>query len=152
MTLPRTCLALLSLTTIASSAFISESACAASINWDKRLEKANQQLSIGEVDKAIAMLSDEVKKHPEAGPPHVALGRALKSKGRRSDAKSEFKRSTEVDPGYADAFYELGAMQDNDGEWQAAVSSFEQYLQLAPDSDRAKSVSERIRNCKEKLD
>jgi tetratricopeptide (TPR) repeat protein len=152
-------LALLSFVGIASGALICESAffptkafSAAPIDWDKRLEKANHQLSIGEVDQAVGMFSAELKKHPEAGAPHVALGRALKKKGKLSDAKSEFQRSTEVDPGYAPAFYELGAMQENDKEWQAATSSFEQYLQLAPDADNSKSASERLRNCKQNLE
>ncbi|MBX9770040.1 MAG: tetratricopeptide repeat protein [Candidatus Obscuribacterales bacterium] len=143
-------LILLTLISITSSLPMSQAA--APIDWDKRLAKANQQMSIGEVDQAIGMFSAEVKKHPESGAPHVALGRALKKKGKMSDAKSEFTRSTEVDPGYADAFYELGAMQENDREWQAAVSSFEQYLQLAPDADRAKSTAERLRNCKQQLE
>ncbi len=143
-------LILLALISITSSFPMSQAA--SPIDWDKRLAKGNQQMSIGEVDQAIGMFSAEVKKHPEAGAPHVALGRALKKKGKMSDAKSEFTRSTEVDPGYADAFYELGAMQENDREWQAAVSSFEQYLQLAPDADRAKSTAERLRNCKQQLE
>ena len=109
-------------------------------------------MSIGEVDRAINMFSDEVKKHPEAAPPHVGLGRALKKKGRMSDAKSEFKRATEVDPNYADSYYELGAMQENDREWKAAAASFEQYLQAAPDADNARSAAERLRNCKEKME
>lgn len=138
---------------IASSAFFFTPAfTAAPIDWDKRLEKANHQLSIGEVDQSIGSFSNEVKKHPEAGAPHVGLGRALKRKGKLSDAKSEFQRSTEVDPGYAEAFYELGAMQENDKEWQAAASSFEQYLQLAPDADRSKSAGERLRNCKQQME
>lgn len=144
-------LVLLSL--MASIALFPSSASSASqIDWDKRLAKANQQMSIGEVDQAITMFTSEVNKHPEAGPPHVGLGRALKKKGKLSAAKSEFTRSTEVDTGYAPAFYELGAMQENDREWQAAASSFEQYLQLAPDADNAKAASERLRNCKQNLE
>jgi len=149
----------LSITGMAVSAFIFEGALfpssalsASPIDWDKKLSKANQQMSIGEVDTAINMFSAEVKKHPEAGAPHVALGRAFKKKGRLSDAKAEFQRSTEIDPGCADAFYELGAMQENDKDYKAAASSFEQYLQLAPDSDRARSTAERLRNCKQQFE
>ncbi len=145
------CLALLSVSLL-STTFISTAWSATQIDWSKKLEKANHQLAIGEVDVAINLFSAEVKKHPEAGPPHVGLGKALKRKGRLSEAKSEFTRSSEVDPGYAEAFYELGSMQENDREWQAAASSFEQYLQLAPDSDHAKSAGERLRNCKEHIE
>lgn len=152
-------LASLSILGVVVSAFIFEGALfpspalsASPIDWDKKLAKANQQMSIGEVDTAIKMFSAEVQKHPEAGAPHVALGRALKKKGRLSDAKAEFQRSAEVDPGYADAFYELGAMQENDKDWKAAANSFEQYLQLAPDADRARSTAERLRNCKQQFE
>lgn len=149
----------LSIMGVAVSAFIFEGALfpspafsATPIDWDRKLAKANQQMSIGEVDNAIKMFSAEVQKHPEAGAPHVALGRALKKKGRQSDAKAEFQRSTEVDPGYAEAYYELGAMQENDKDYKAAASSFEQFLQLAPDSDRARSTAERLRNCKQQFE
>lgn len=157
--MPNNQLAQSSIMGVAMSAFIfggalfpTSALSASPIDWDKRLAKANQQMSIGEVDVAIKMFSSEVQKHPEAGAPHVALGRALKKKGRLSDAKAEFQRSTEVDPGYADAFYELGAMQENDRDYKAAASSFEQYLQLAPDSDRARSTAERLRNCKQQFE
>ena len=119
------------------------------IDWDKRLKKGYYELSIGNMEKAIKIFSSEAKKHPEAGPPHTALGRALKKDAKKMEAKGEFRRATEVDPSYPDAYYELGAMMESDKEYALAAQAFETYLQLAPYSTRKVGVSERIRFCKE---
>lgn len=123
-------------------------AFAGPIDWDKRLDKGRYELSIGNVDKAISIFSGQVKSHPEAGAPHTDLGRALKRKGDLRGAKSEFRRSTEVEPAYAEAHYELGAMEQYDKEWALAASEFERYLQLDPSSPKQDAVSERLRDCK----
>lgn len=121
------------------------------IDWDKKLKNGRYELSVRNVDKAIALFAKEVKDHPEAGPPHTELGKALKLKGRLMEAKAEFRRSSEVEPGYADAWYELGSMEAYDKEYQLAVEAFERFLQLAPYSDKREAVAERIRFCKGEL-
>lgn len=118
------------------------------IDWDKKLKDGRYELAARNVDKAIVLFAKEVKDHPEAGPPHTELGKAFKLKGRLMEAKSEFRRSTEVDAGYADAWYELASMEAYDKEYQLAAEAFERYLQLAPYSDKREAVTERIRFCK----
>ncbi len=121
------------------------------IDWDKRLAKARQLMDTNNVEEAMKILSDELKKHPEAAAPHTDLGKAYKKRGKMMLAKSEFRRATEVDPSYAEAWYELGAMEQADKEFELAVRAFERFLQMQPYSDRKATVEERIRACKSNL-
>lgn len=98
-------------------------------------------------DKALAMFQSELDKHPESGAVRTAVGSCLKRKGKLAEAKAMFRRATEVEPGYADAYYELGAMLQNDKDYAEARKSFERYMQLAPVSSRNASVEERIKDC-----
>lgn len=130
------------------SIWLVPAALAKDIDWDKRLQKGYQELSLGNVNEAIKTFQSKVDSHPDSGACHTALGLALKKKGKLGVAKSEFHRATEVEPGYPEAYYELGSMQESDKEYSAAATSFEKFLQLKPDTDR-KGVPDRIRFCKE---
>ena len=106
---------------------------------------------IGNYEQAVKMFGADVDKHPESGAARTALGMALKRQGKMGEAKSSFRRATEVEPGFADGHYELGAMLENDKEFSEAVKSFERYLQLAPLSSKKQSVEARIRFCRQKI-
>jgi len=121
---------------------------AKAIDWDKRLQNGYKQMSIGNVDEALKLFESKVKAHPESAACHTALGRALKKKGKLAQAKAEFRRAIEAEPGYADAYYELGSLEESDKQFSAAAQAFEKYLSLKPDTD-LKGVPDRIRYCKE---
>jgi len=121
------------------------------IDWEKKLQKGYYNLSIGNTEEAIVFFQTKVKDYPASGACHTGLGVALKRKGKMTEAKSELRRSTEVEPTYADAFYELGAMLESDKDYAGAAQSYEQYLVLKPDSNRRTVVGERIRFCKEHM-
>ena len=121
------------------------------IDWEKKLQKGYYNLSIGNTEEAIVFFQDKVKSYPASGACHTGLGVALKRKGKMSEAKSELRRSTEVEPTYADAFYELATMLESDKDYAGAAQSYEQYLVLKPDSNRRTVVGERIRFCKEHM-
>lgn len=121
------------------------------VDWEKKLAKGYYELSIGNVDKAIDMFREKVKAHPESGACRTALGTALKKKGKLAEAKGEFATATAVEPAFANAYYELGAMQESDKEYAAAAQSFEKFLQLSTDGNRKSSVTDRLRFCKEHM-
>jgi tetratricopeptide (TPR) repeat protein len=121
------------------------------IDWDKRLAKGYHQMSIGNYEEAVKMFGSEVDKHPESGAARTALGMALKRQGKMGEAKASFRRATEVESGFAEGQYELGAMLENDKEYSEALKCFERYLQLAPLSSKKASVEDRIRFCKQKI-
>jgi tetratricopeptide (TPR) repeat protein len=120
-------------------------------NFDKILEKGNQQLTLGNTKEAAAIFAEKVAKYPESGVCHLAYGKALKRIGKLSEAKAEFKSASENDPTLSDAFYELGAAQESDKEYDGALTAFQRYLELKPDEANRKGIPDRIRFCKEHM-
>ncbi|MFA6210165.1 MAG: tetratricopeptide repeat protein [Candidatus Obscuribacterales bacterium] len=116
-------------------------------NWDVALKEANHLLAIGESEKAAAIFESKIKKYPNSGACHTALGRSLKRLGKLDQAKTEFLRSTEVEPTYADGFYELGVLQESDKEWAEAAKAFTRYVELRPDSGQRRTIEDRILYC-----
>lgn len=121
------------------------------VDWDTKLKPAYDWIERSDPDKAIVLFNGFIAKYPAAAPPHMGLGMALKHKGKTGEAKAEFQKTTQVDPGFAEAYYELGAIQQIDKEYAAAVENFERYLQLAPTSSKKNSVADRIVVCRENL-
>lgn len=121
------------------------------IDWDKELVKERQMLETNNVEEAMKVLDKYLKKHPEVAALHSDMGKALKKRGKLAEARAEFKRATEVDANYADAWYELGAMYQNDREWQLAIDAFERFLSVVPYADRKEAVKDRVNFCKAKL-
>lgn len=121
------------------------------IDWDSKLKPSYDWIERGDPDKAIALLSEIIGKNPEAGPPHICLGMALKKKGKTGEAKGEFQRSIQLDPGGGEAYYELASIQQIDKEYAQAADNFEKYLQIVPTSTKRNSVSDRIKFCREQL-
>lgn len=136
-------------TVIAMAVAVSFQFCFAksTIDWDKKLAKGYDWMQRGDYDKALSMFQSELDKHPESGAVRTAMGLVLKKKGKLAEAKASFRRSTEVEPDFAEGYYELGAMLQNDKDYVEAKKCFERYMQLAPLSSRAASVEERIKDC-----
>lgn len=136
-------LALIYLATISWTA-----AVAKDIDWDRTLAKGYDQLSKGNTEEAIKTFQEQVRKHPESAECHTGLGKSLKRLHKLSEAKEEFRRSTELNPNFAEGFYEYGAVLEDDKDFQNAANAFEHFLQLKPDSGQRKTVSDRITFCR----
>jgi tetratricopeptide (TPR) repeat protein len=117
-------------------------------NWDHDLASGYDQLSKGNTEVAIKFFQDKVRKHPTSAACHTGLGKAWKRLHKISEAKEEFRRATECDPTFADGFYELGAVLEDDKDWQNAATAFEKYLELKPDAGNRKTVADRITFCR----
>ena len=120
-------------------------------DFEKKLSKGYHHLQIGNTDKAIKIFEGYVKKHPESGACHTALGRALKRRGKFQEAKEEFKKATQVEPKYGLGFYYLGVALEQDKEWKKAADAFQNYVNLEPDVSKRKIVEDRIRHCKNQI-
>lgn len=117
-------------------------------NFDEILKDGTKLLAIGESEKALSFFEHKLKKYPLSGACHTAMGRALKRLGRLDQAKEAFRKSIEVDPYYADGFYEIGVLLESDKDWAHAAQAFERYVELKPDSAQRKTVEDRIQYCK----
>jgi Flp pilus assembly protein TadD len=118
------------------------------MDWQTTLADGYQQLSVGNTEKAVSLFANKVKKHPDSAACHTALGRAYKRLGRIEEAKTEFGKAIELEPTFADGFYEYGVVQESDQHWTDAVTAFEKYLQLKPDASERRTLVDRIQFCK----
>src|SRR5581483_2934954 len=102
-------------------------------NWEKELAKGYQELSLNNKEKALDIFNKKVQKYPNSGACHTALGRTYKRLGKLDEAKREFRTATQVEPSFADGFYEYGSSLESDQQWNEAAQAFTTYLSLNPD-------------------
>ncbi|MDR3612318.1 MAG: hypothetical protein P4L53_02055 [Candidatus Obscuribacterales bacterium] len=133
---------------VAVTGFCSEQALCKDQDWNKELQKGYTQISTGNTEQAIDFFKGKVRKNPTSGACHTGLGIALRRLGKISDAKSEFRQSTELEPGFAEGFLEYGKVLEDDKEFENAAQAFEKYLQLKPDSGQRRAISDRITYCR----
>ena len=69
-----------------------------------------QNLKMGEVDGAVALLERNAADYPDAADSAFGLGRAYAAAGRTDDARSEFERALSLEPGHARATQALAAL------------------------------------------
>lgn len=119
-------------------------------DWNKVLDKGIHEMEVGNTDKAVAIFAEKVKRYPDSGACHTCLGKAYKRWGKIDLAKTSFRTATEVEPTYAEAYYEYGAVLESDQQWKEAVSAFEHFAQLSPDAAKRLAVPDRIAFCKSK--
>jgi tetratricopeptide (TPR) repeat protein len=151
MTKTRTCIITATALTVAVAASFTPVDCKSKIDWDKKLAKGFRDIEIGEYDKALKFFQDEVDHHPESGAARTGVGMALKAKGKSGEAVAAIRRATEVEPDYAEAYYQLGSLLESNKDYSEACNCFERFLQLAPISSKKASVEERIKNCKQNM-
>lgn len=120
-------------------------------DFEKKLKKGYHHLQIGNTQKAIKIFRKYVKKYPQSGACHTALGRALKRRGKFQEAQDEFKRATQADPKYALGFYYLGVTLEQDKKWKQAADAFQNYVNLEPNNSKRKVVQDRVRHCKNQI-
>jgi tetratricopeptide (TPR) repeat protein len=71
----------------------------------------------------------------ESWPEEEALNRAyaLRVKGRREEARREYQRAIELNPGRIDPYNSLAVMAAEEGNWEEAVWRYRELLAVAPD-------------------
>ena len=63
---------------------------------------------------------------------HFSLADADDVTGLEAKAEAEYRRAVELDPDYADAFYNLGLLLQKNARYPEAVSAFREVTRLAP--------------------
>lgn len=85
--------------------------------------------------------TDKARRHLVRG---LAAIEMAKSDAELSLAVDEFKAATEIAPGLAAAWYNLGAIQAKTGQPNAAIASYQRYLSLAPTAEDAPRIRDEI--------
>jgi hypothetical protein len=90
--------------------------------------------AIGDYRRAAAI-------QPSA-PAHVGLARALYDANKATEALSELKVATRVNPKYAPAYLLLGEIHQGDGRVAEARAAYQTFLGLSPTGEQARAVRE----------
>lgn len=86
----------------------------------------------GHAAKAIDLLNDEIKKHPDHAAMTLELGKAYLAAGRHQDAISTLEKASQIDPGNWQVYSALGIVHDSTGDFVSAQIEFEQGLVISP--------------------
>lgn len=89
-------------------------------------------LKTGRQGEAVPLLEKYVAKSPDDATAWVGLGVGYVDLKRNSDAQKAFERALEVDPKFADAEYQLGALASGNGDSTSAIQHFERAVQMNP--------------------
>ncbi|MFC1654199.1 tetratricopeptide repeat protein [Myxococcota bacterium] len=111
---------------------------------DPRLQRA-RDLGLGylakkEYRKAEGFLAPWVQEAADDPEIHYLYGRALFYLGKLKQAAHHLTRATELDPGYADAYFELGGVYMRLKWFKKAEEALTRFIQLRPEEPRAGTV------------
>jgi DNA-binding response OmpR family regulator len=101
---------------------------------ERKYNAGNFLGAIGDYRRAAAI-------QPSA-PAHVGLARALYDANKATEALSELKVATRVDPKYAPAYLLLGEIHQGDGRLPEARAAYQTFLGLSPTGEQARAVRE----------
>jgi Tfp pilus assembly protein PilF len=116
--------------------------------YAKPMKAATSEFDRGNYEVAQNAFLKLVTKYPSSGELRTMLAKSYKRLGKMDEAKGEFRAAIQVDPNCADAYYELGCLLEGDKEWVSAAVAFEKYLELKPDASQRKTVTDRIKFCR----
>ncbi|MEE8162268.1 MAG: tetratricopeptide repeat protein, partial [Acidobacteriota bacterium] len=102
-----------------------------------RVEFARALLKTGNVNRAVQQCQTAIELDPADGAPRFLLGQIYSNLSDEAEenveqAILEFERTVELDPEHFEALFYLGQFQLERKNYQSAVSSLSQFLQLRP--------------------
>jgi tetratricopeptide (TPR) repeat protein len=100
---------------------------------DSLAERGLALARTGELDAAIAALTEAVRLRPDFARAHHNLGIAMAERGRLEEAVRSLQAALDLDPAYVDAHYNLGAILDRLGSSEASFASYWRAHELRPD-------------------
>ena len=111
---------------------------------DPRLQRA-RDLALGylakkEYRRAEGFLTPWIQEAPDDPEIHYLYGRAQFYLGKIKPAVQHLTRATELDPGYADAYFELGGVYMKLKWFKKAQEALTRFIQLRPNEPRADTV------------
>ncbi len=86
----------------------------------------------GQSDAAVALYEDAVRHCPETAWIWFNRAIALEDQRRIGDALASYERSLALDPGLADAHYNIGRLRERLGDTRGALRHFNAYRRLHP--------------------
>ncbi|WP_116364754.1 XrtA/PEP-CTERM system TPR-repeat protein PrsT [Parahaliea mediterranea] len=91
------------------------------------------RLREGDIDGALAAARDYQARNPKEPYGHAMIGQVLLADGKREQARDEFMRAVELEPGYPAARHQLAALAFGDGDIDAARGHYLEVLKVHED-------------------
>lgn len=92
----------------------------------------------GDLERALAVLDDGLRRHPEYATGHIVRGRVLRDLGRADGAMAAFRRVLDLDGQNLVAVRELGALALGRGDGERARHWYERLALLDPSNPEAR--------------
>ena len=86
----------------------------------------------GNVKKGADVLALAARMYPQDAPTKFALASALEALGDTDRAAAAYKQTIALEPDFTAAYSKLGMISYSSGDWQAAIKTFRQGLQIDP--------------------
>jgi len=109
---------------------------------------ATRLLAKRKIPKALKFLEGWVQKEPSDPTFRVLFGRAKAARKWYKAASEELEKAIELDPGMAEAYYQLGGVYIRMQDVPKACQALKKYVELAPKDRRTPAVKKNIRKLK----
>lgn len=87
-----------------------------------------------EIEKAMEIFHELMKRYPRTGIFHLNSGRAYVRNGLYEQAIREYQAAVEKEERFYFLYFEIGSIYMQKGEYRKAIESFKRYLKYSPDS------------------
>lgn len=108
------------------------------------LEKADDEVLAGNLDKALAIYSEANIKEPGNDETLFKMAYTLGLQNRNEEALEYYKEALEIDPNNPFSYLEMGYIYLKEGEIASARTHFSKALELDPELDKAKEELEKL--------
>ena len=86
-----------------------------------------------QLKRVLAMFESAVATAPATAVMHVSWGNAVLQLGRTQDAVEHYFKATQIDPSYANGYYNLGFVMEQANRTRDAIAYYQRAALLAPD-------------------
>ncbi len=107
-----------------------------------KLAEAFKQLN--QPGQALQFYQKVTQERPNDAQAHLELGKLYNAEGRLQGALLELKKAGKLDSKLSEAYYFLGFVQKELGDERGALTSFEQFLSLRPDSTESATIRDEV--------
>ncbi len=108
-----------------------------SVDLDDRYLAATVMVQQKQFISASHILEDYVAQRPEDAKAYLGLGMCYLSLLRYADARPALEHALRIDPNIPEAWYQLGVLAGQQGNWQEAIQNWKKAIALKPDHAQA---------------
>lgn len=105
--------------------------------WQATLFEANVLAGSGQPQKAVTLLTELIKQHPQAARAHLSLGMIKLDLRQIEEGVGHLRQALALEPGLAEAHYRLGSVALAQGELEQAEQEFRAAVAADPYKEEA---------------